>query len=71
MVDKSDFQEDDGRSIEEIAADLHEAVDEQVAEREKSEEEAEEEHRDIDAVAADMLDNLPYHDPEDPPKDPD
>lgn len=34
-----------------------------------SEEDAQEEHRDIGATAAAVLDSLLYHDPEDPPKD--
>lgn len=71
MVDKSDFQDDDGRSIDETAADLHEAVDEKLAEGEISDEDAADEHREIDAVAANVVDSIPYHDPEDPPSDDD
>lgn len=71
MVDKSDFQDDDGRSIEETAADLHDAVDEKLAEGELSEDDAADAHRDIDAVAANVVDSVPYQDPEDPPKDED
>ena len=71
MVDKSDFQDDAGRSVEETAADLHKAVDEKLAEGELSEDDAADEHRDIDAVAANVLDSVPYRDPEDPPPDED
>lgn len=67
MVDRSDFQDDDG--IDETAADLHEAVDERLAEGEISADDAADEHREIDAVAATVRDSIPYHDPEDPPPD--
>lgn len=68
MVDESDFQRD-GRSIEEKAAALHEDVEDRLAAGEISEDAAAEEHREISAIAARMLDSVPYHDPEDPPPD--
>lgn len=71
MVDKSDFQDDDGMSIEETAAAMHDDVAERLAEGEITEEEAKEEDDEIDRVAANVLDSTSAPDPEDPPPDED
>lgn len=69
MVDESDFQDNDGRSIDEIEADLHAAVDKELADKEITEDAAQEEHREIEDVAANVRDRISAPDSEDPPPD--